>query len=255
MIRFIVAFLLLASLAFADVDKRNGVLLSTVNVNGVLLSTVNVNGQVVAGVGGGGTTPYASIDLDTFTRASIGTDYTVDGGTVDIFSGNITSATAGPSAARHNTATTTVNQWFVINMYAKDTYMPYARLRIDSSTLDHYRVAVDQSGGAIRVYSVVGWNGTATLIGSVSYTFTNSTDYVIAGNVIGTGNSTEWSVWVGVATTIPDSPTLWNSAAPLGTVTADPASPRDTGTLVGFGNTQTMAYQWGGDNFRYGYFN
>lgn len=194
---------------------------------------------------------------DNFNRAdsdSLGANWTEQATDIDIASNKASVpdlASVVPAIATHNTPLSTVNQYARAVIQRGTLFSgPQFIFRFTDSSSAFYTVAFDVNGTTWKHYTAVG--GTISTVGN-NATPPASGD-TVGITITGAGNSTVVRVWYNPTGNTPDSATSWGGdATPDVTLSDDPASPVNTGNIIGIGavnnngDTVTIDDFFGGD--------
>lgn len=234
----LIVFLLLVSgcwLALANQAKKQ--------------SVGSLEQRVVASGGGGGLGAFS----DDFNRAnsdSLGSNWTEGGGDGDIASNTYVIGTGGFGVVNsvHNTSCGSVTQYAMVTLGVNHEY-PWLIFRYTDASSPFYAVQISGSTALCEwYYFTSAADSSGDLIGTVDIGG-DLTGHTVAMTCSGTGTSTVITIWRQV-TGLPSAAGNWNGdTTPDGTISNDPASPKDTGNFVGIGGQAVTGGTVTLDNF------
>ena len=181
---------------------------------------------------------------DTFNRAdgALGSDWTLASGSADVSTNRFRVVSTGFASviAIHNTSVGGSDQ-YIKCVFATNTNQAYpvVVLRYTDSGSPFYLFDINGNDGDfvwIRHASVGG--ATTTITSSTALGAFGSGDDSFGLTIEGTGTATTVRGWKNPTGDTPTSTSVWGGSGPGFTFTTDPASPVDSGNLVGIGGGQ-----------------
>ena len=192
--------------------------------------------------GGGGGPPSLMAFNETFTAGdsdSLGSNWTEAAGDIDIFSNSmrLSAAPWADNFAIYTGAACATADQFIRFVYTTEGGYPQIPFRYTNSTSPFYYA--EFSNTTVDWYRVSQIGGSTTKINASAGSVTLSSGVGIGITCVGTGNSTEFKIWINPTSGSPNLPSTWGAATV--TFTDNPGSPVDSGPYVGMGGVQGTA--------------
>lgn len=180
-------------------------------------------------------------NFDRADSASLGGDWTEANGDAEIFSNTLRIVTGGFTNViiAHNTALAGVEQFCKVQLGA-DVQYPIVAFRYTDASSPFYVLFIDGNAGTVEWARLATASASSTTIeagGSLGGNVAGGAD-TCSFTITGTGTSTVVRGWRNTTANAPSDAATWDGVGPAFTMSADPASPVNTGNKVAIGGTQ-----------------